>query len=411
MQYRKMPGSEEPLSVLGFGCMRLPLAKGSFSSRNIDIERAKTQIRMAIDQGVNYIDTAYPYHLGASETFLGEHVLTDGYREKVKLATKLPCYLINKQEQFEEYLSKQLQKLKTDTIDYYLMHALNYNTWCKMVDLGIKDFMDSIKQDGRVNHIGFSFHGELEGFKKIVDDYDWEFTQIQYNILDENFQAGIKGMTYAHEKGLGIIIMEPLRGGSLVSRIPDKIQKIYDDSGFNHKPAEWALSWIWNNPMVTLVLSGMNEEQHITENIETASRVKPNSMTEKELSVIKQVKETYLDLLTVGCTGCGYCIPCPAGINIPGVLKDLNNYHMFKKRGAIMTHILYHGVFTSDKVPHWTSACLDCGLCEQKCPQNIKIRTEFIHVRKHLEGPSKKALAWVIRKFVNRKQKHKTSKS
>ncbi len=411
MQYRTMPGSEEKLSVLGFGCMRLPtLGRGS-NSPNIDIERAKAQIRMAIDAGVNYIDTAWPYHMMASEPFLGEHVLKDGYREKVKLATKLPCFLIKKQEQFEDYLTKQLNKLQTDHIDYYLMHALNYNTWSKMVELGIKDFMDRIRKDGRVRHIGFSFHSNLDDFKKIVDEYDWEFCQVQYNILDENFQAGIQGITYAYEHGLGVIVMEPLRGGSLVKNIPDKIQDIYDKSGFDRKPADWALSWVWNNPMVTLVLSGMNEEEHIKENIAVASRVKPNSLSEKELAVIKAVKDMYQSLLQVGCTGCGYCVPCPVGINIPGVFKNLNNYHMFSKRKAVWNHILYNGVFTRDGKPHWTSICIDCGACESKCPQGLEIRKEFKHVRKHLEGPGKKFVAAIIRKYNNRKRKRKAKKS
>ncbi len=408
MQYRSMPNSNEKLSVLGFGCMRLPLVEGR--SNKIDIERAKKQIRYAIDNGVNYIDTAWPYHMGKSESFLGEHVLKDGYREKIKLATKLPCFLIKKQEQFEEYFQKQLDKLQTDYIDYYLMHALNYNTWSKMVDLGIVDFMNKIKAEGRVKHIGFSFHSNLDDFKKIVDAYDWEFTQVQYNILDEYFQAGKEGIEYAHNKGMGVIVMEPLRGGSLVSQIPEEIQKIYDESKFDRTPANWALSFVWNNPMVTLLLSGMNEEKHVEENIEIASRVTPESLTKEELDVIDKVKETYHSLLQVGCTGCGYCVPCPAGINIPGVFKDLNNYHMFNKRKAKLNHMLYSGVFTIDGKPHWTSACIDCGACESKCPQSIEIRKEFKHVKRHLEGPGVKTLAAILRFYNRQKRKRKQKK-
>ncbi len=406
MQYRQMPKSEEKLSVLGYGCMRLPTIGGN--PARIDKEKAMGQIRTAIDNGVNYIDTAWPYHLGHSEKFLGEYVLKDGYRDKVFLATKLPCFFIKKADQFEEIFQKQLEKLQTDHIDYYLMHALNYNTWSKMVDLGIIDFMDRIKADGRARHIGFSFHSTLGDFKKIVDEYDWEFAQVQYNIIDENFQAGIKGIEYAYDKGLGIIVMEPLRGGSLVTQIPKEIKAIYDKSGFNRTPANWALSFVYNNPKVTLLLSGMNDDEHIKENIEIASSVKPSSLSEAEIDVIRKVKDTYLSLLQVGCTGCGYCVPCPAGIDIPGTFKDLNNYHMFKKGKAVMNHILYSGVMTRDGKPHWTSACIDCGACERKCPQSIEVRKEFKHVRKHLEGPGKKLLASILRAYNNRSKKRKT---
>ncbi|XMB73128.1 aldo/keto reductase [Mycoplasmatota bacterium WC30] len=407
MQYRKMPNSDEKLSVLGFGCMRLPTKSGGSYSGLIDKQTAKNQIRLAIDNGVNYLDTAFPYHMGASETFLGEVVLKDGYREKVKLATKLPCFFINKKEQIEEYFQKQLKKLQTDYFDYYLMHALNYDTWRKMVGFGIIEFMDKIRKEGKVKHIGFSFHDEPESFIKIVDEYNWEFAQVQYNIIDQHYQAGIEGIEYAHKKGLGIIIMEPLRGGALTSKTPARVLDIYNSQNIKRSPAEWALRWIWNNPMVTLILSGMNNEEHILENIRVANETLPNSVSKEDLLVVDSVKAVYDDLLQVNCTGCGYCMPCPAGINIPAAFKNLNDFHMFAKRGAKIAHLQSAGILTKDGKNHFTSVCIDCGACEQKCPQNIEIRKEFKHVKKHLEGPVMRMIAWGGRAYFSRKNRKK----
>ncbi len=397
MQYRTMPHSTEELSVLGFGCMRLPTTVGGQNSTFIDKEKAVAQIRYAIDHGVNYLDTAYPYHLGASESFLGEYVLKDGYREKVNIATKLPCFTINKRQSMDEIFNKQREKLQVDCIDYYLLHAMDGASWDKMMSLGIIEFMDSIKQQGKIRHMGFSFHGTRDDFKRIVDGYNWDFAQVQFNILDENFQAGIEGIKYAHSKGLGIIVMEPLRGGALVGQIPNEVQRIYDEMPIKRSPAEWALKWIWNHPEVTMVLSGMNRDEHIEENIRIASEAFPESMTPIDIASIDSVRSAYEELLQVGCTGCSYCMPCPAGINIPGAFKNLNNYHMFSRFGSKMSHMLYAGVRTPDGEPHWTSTCRDCGQCEKKCPQGIHIREEFKQVQKDLEGRSTRALARVIR--------------
>ncbi len=405
MQYRTMPGSDEKLSVLGYGCMRLPTKVGGPHSGMINKELACSQIRLAIDNGVNYIDTAFPYHMGASETFLGEVVLKDGYREKVKLATKLPCFFIKKPEQIEEYFQKQLKKLQVDYIDYYLMHALNYETWRKMVDFGIIDFMNKVRSEGTVKHIGFSFHAELDEFKKIVDEYDWEFAQVQYNIIDQHYQAGIEGIEYAHNKGLGIIVMEPLRGGALTSKAPKKVIDLYNKQVIKRSPAEWALRWIWNNPMVTLLLSGMNNEDHIIENMRVASETLPNSLSKEEIKIIDDVKLIYDSLLQVNCTGCGYCMPCPAGINIPLAFKNLNDYHMFSKTSAKLNHIQHAGIRSKDGKGHFTSVCIDCGVCETKCPQHIQIRQEFKHVRKHLEGPLPRFISWIARHFYNKRKK------
>ncbi|MEX1307872.1 MAG: aldo/keto reductase [Eubacteriales bacterium] len=397
MQYRKMPKGKDKLSALGFGCMRLPTRFGGAASAAIDKEEATKLVRDAIDQGVNYLDTAWPYHLGASESFLGDSVLTDGYREKVFLATKLPCFMIRKTESMQTIFDKQLQKLNTDYIDYYLAHSLEATSWTAMKALGIVAFMDKIKAEGKVRHMGFSFHGKKDDFMQIVDDYPWDFVQVQYNILDEHFQAGIEGIEYAAKKGMGVIVMEPMRGGTLVDRIPDEVKRIYDASGFNRSAADWAFRWIYNNPNVTVVLSGMNTKSQVDENVRVASEALANGMDDKELATIQSVKDTYHRLLTVGCTGCAYCMPCPAGIDIPGALKNLNNYHMFKKSSAKFDHLRFAGISTADGKPHWTDACIDCGKCEEKCPQGVPVRKTFLKVQKDLETTPIKVMAAIGR--------------
>lgn len=401
MQYRKMPKSPDKLSALGFGAMRLPSKGGTGMASSIDIEEAKKQILYAIDNGVNYLDTAWPYHRGASESFLGEHILSDQkIRNKVYIATKLPCFIISKKERFDDIFYKQLEKLKVDYIDYYLLHSLNGQMWDKMVKLGILDWMDKIKKEGKVRYMGLSFHGMPEDFIKIADGYDFDFAQIQYNILDENYQAGIKGIEYAVKKEMGIIIMEPLRGGSLVGEIPTEVQAIYDTADIKRSAADWALRWIYNHPQVTVVLSGMNNIDHINENIQVASETMANSLTNKEQQIIKDVRDKYHELLTIGCTGCAYCMPCPVGIDIPATLKNLNNYHMFSKSGARMQQLLYAGISTSDGKPHYASSCIECGKCEKKCPQNLEIRQAMKQASKEIEGPVMKVMAAIARPIM-----------
>ncbi|MBN2259920.1 MAG: aldo/keto reductase [Clostridiales bacterium] len=393
MKYRKVAKNGDELSVLGYGCMRLPTKAG-----RIDKDRALSQIRGAIDRGVNYIDTAYPYHAGESESFLGKYVLKDGYREKVKVATKLPVFLVKKNEDMMKYFEKQREKLQIEIIDYYLLHMLNGDSWAAMKSLGIISFMDQLKKDGKIFNMGFSFHGKVEDFKKIIDDYDWDFCQIQLNILDENYQAGIEGLNYASERDIAVIIMEPLRGGQLVKMIPKEVKKLWDTADVKYTPAEWALRWLWNLPNVTMILSGMNVEEHIDENIKIAGIVEPDHLTEKELEIINQVKEQYQKLLEIDCTGCGYCSVCPAGINIPYAFQTYNNAKMFSK----MQHLgMYAGVVGLTKeVPKWTTTCLDCGLCESHCPQFIPIRQEFKKVQSTIETPIVRGLVKVIRPFA-----------
>jgi len=401
MQYRTMPGSDEKLSALGYGCMRLPTHVGGPASSLIDTPKAKAQILGAIERGVNYLDTAAPYHLGASESFLGEHILSDSaLRQRVNIATKLPCMRIKTTDAMGATFDKQLAKLRVDHFDYYLLHALDGPGWDKMVELGVVEFMERIKAEGRVRHLGFSFHGRKEDFLRIVDAYDFAFAQVQYNMLDERYQAGIEGIDHAHAKGMGIIVMEPLRGGSLVGKIPVSVQKLYDEAEVKRSPADWALRWIWNNPKVTLLLSGMNVDAHIDENIRIACDAPPSGMNEAELAIIDRVRATYRELLQVDCTGCAYCMPCPEGIDIPAAFKNLNNRHMFGRLEPTLFHAAYLGIQTPDGQPHWTSSCVDCGKCEGKCPQHIPIREKFALVQRDLEGPLVKSIAWLGRTMM-----------
>ncbi|MGA9188627.1 MAG: aldo/keto reductase [Methanosarcina sp.] len=383
MLYRKIPKNEDELSILGFGCMRLPVKEDG----TIDEERATKQVRYAIDQGVNYVDTAWPYHMEQSEPFLGR-ALADGYREKVKLATKLPSWLIESRKDMDKFLNAQLEKLKTDHIDYYLIHALVGELWDNIEKLGVADFLDKAKATGRIINAGFSFHGAGEDFNRIVDAYDWDFCQIQYNFLDEKNQAGTVGLDYAASKGLGVIIMEPLRGGNLASPMPPAVKEIWDEAPTKRTAAEWALRWVWNHPEVTVVLSGMNEETHIEENLTVADKAYPNSLTEAEMQLIKKVERKYRELMKVGCTGCGYCMPCPAGVNIPLCFESYN--HLYMSGNADEAKFLYAarlGSILSVGEPEFASQCVQCGKCLEKCPQHLDIPTILESVVEELEGP------------------------
>ena len=378
-----MPKNGDELSILGFGCMRLPVkADGS-----IDEERAIKQVHYAIDHGVNYVDTAWPYHMGQSEPFVGR-ALAGGYREKVKLATKLPSWLIEKREDMDTFLNAQLAKLKTDHIDYYLVHALVGDLWDTVEKLGVADFLDKAKADGRIRNTGFSFHGAGTDFGRIVDAYPWDFCQIQYNFLDEKNQAGTAGLQYAASKGLGVIVMEPLRGGNLTRTVPPAVQKIWDEAPVKRTPAEWALRWIWNHPEVTVVLSGMNDEAHIRENLAVASDAHPDSLTEAELQLVKRVESTYRELMKVGCTGCRYCMPCPSGVNIPLCFEEYNNLYLAgNPDGEKFMYAARLGGAVALGTPEFASLCVQCGECREKCPQHIDIPAVLEAVTKELEGP------------------------
>lgn len=380
MLYRKFGKTNEMVSVLGFGCMRLPVLDGVVT--NIDDEKAIAMLRHAIDEGVNYVDTAYPYHSdvpgrsGASEPFVAR-ALKDGYRERVKIATKLPSWLIKTREDMDKYLNEQLERLETDHIDFYLVHALNSGTWATLTELGIGEFLDSALKDGRIKHAGFSFHDELDLFKEIVDYYDWSFCQIQYNYLDEYYQAGLEGLEYAANKGLGIAIMEPLRGGKLARDIPEAVQAVFDRSEVRRTPAEWALRWVWNHPDTAVLLSGMSRMDNVTQNLATANEAIANSLTERELETIDEVKVVFRRT-KVNCTGCNYCMPCPVGVDIPRQFTYYNDYYFLDNQNQ--KNALKTAYAEKVKPEEQASACVECGSCEENCPQNIAIPEELKQV-------------------------------
>jgi uncharacterized protein len=371
--YRRYGKTNEMVSVLGFGCMRLPVINGV--GTDIDDEKAIAMLRHAIDEGVNYVDTAYPYHGdgsgkgGASEPFVAR-ALKDGYRERVLLATKLPSWLIKTREDMDKYLNEQLQRLETETIDFYLVHALNAGTWRTLTELGIGEFLDQAIKDGRIRYAGFSFHDQLPLFKEIVDYYDWSFCQIQYNYLDENFQAGKEGMEYAAAKDLGIAIMEPLRGGKLVKDIPEAVQEAFDQAERKRTPAEWALRWVWNHPEAHVTLSGMGAMEQVIENMRTADLAYADSLTEDELDIVKQAKNIFRRT-KVNCTGCNYCMPCPVGVDIPGNFSFYNEYYFLN--GDNQRKSLQQAYGVKLQPDERALSCVECGTCEEQCPQNIPI--------------------------------------
>ena len=397
MLYRKVPKNSDALSILGFGCMRLPVKDG-----RIDEERATAQIRYAIDRGVNYIDTAWTYHGGDSETFLGE-ALKKGYRERVKLATKLPSYLMKSRRDMDHFLDCQLRKLQTDHIDYYLMHNLVGPLWECVDALGARDFLDRAKVDGKIVNAGFSFHGHPADFAPIVDAYEWEFCLIQYNFLDEENQAGTKGLQYAASRGLGVFVMEPLRGGNLgLPEAPPSIASLWDEAPIKRTPAEWALRWVWDHPEVVVVLSGMNEEAHIKENLKIAGEAFPNSLTPEELALVERVADKYKEIMKTGCTGCGYCVPCPAGVNIPACFEVYDNTHLFSNlEEGKNSYVVKTGGITRRGRTGYASQCIDCGQCVKKCPQNLDIPRLLRSVAAELEGPDLEERARVMARNMN----------
>lgn len=364
MEYRKFGKTNEDISILGFGCMRFPQSNGK-----IDRKEASKMVRYAIDNGVNYIDTAYPYHGGESEIVVGE-ILKDGYRDKVKLATKLPSWNINSREDMDKYLNEQLEKLQTDYIDFYLIHALDENLWNNLVENKIFDFLDNIKRSNKVKYVGFSFHDKYEIFEQIVDSYDWDFTQIQYNYIDEEYQAGTKGLEYAHKKGLGVVIMEPLRGGKLVSNMSKEITNIIDKANSKKTPAKWAFKFLYNKEEVGVVLSGMATMEQVIENIQICDEEgKVNSITQEEKEILESLRDNFKSKIKVNCTACKYCLPCPMGVDIPSCFEALNNASMFNDIEHVKNN-MYKYIISKEND---ASKCIECGKCEKVCPQHINI--------------------------------------
>ncbi|HEY5527948.1 MAG TPA: aldo/keto reductase [Thermoleophilia bacterium] len=373
MLYRQLGRTGEEVSILGFGCMRLPILDGRRD--HIDVPLATKMLHHAIESGVNYVDTAFPYHgtsfqtPGASETFVGEALAGD-YRDRVMLATKLPPWVVKSRGDMDTILAGQLERLQTDHIDCYLLHGLNPSTWKKIRDLGALEFLDSALADGRIRYAGFSFHDEVPVFKEIVDAYDWSFCQIQYNYMDEQYQAGLEGLRYAASRGLGVVVMEPLKGGRLAGRTPAEIQALWDSATVKRSPADWALRFVWNDPGVSTVLSGMGNVEQVVANIAAAEEALPDSLTTEELDLVDRVRQAYLARTVVGCTGCEYCLPCPSGINIPLILTHLNNASLFDdptgEKGS------YHVGLEMGATKRATE-CTRCGQCEEACPQNVPV--------------------------------------
>jgi len=393
-----MPKNGESLSILGFGCMRLPL-KGEC----IDEERAIAQIRHAIDRGVNYVDTAWPYHAGQSEPLLGK-ALKDGYRQRVKVATKLPSWMIKSRADMDRYLDAQLQRLGVSTIDYYLVHSLDGPMWDAMERLGVRDFLDRAKADGRIANAGFSFHGLAPDFKRIVDAYAWVFCQIQYNFLDREFQAGEKGLKYAAARNLGVIVMEPLRGGNLGrSPAPPAVEAIWSEAKTRRKPVEWALRWVWNHPEVTVVLSGMNEEAHVEENLAIADTALAGVLTKEELALVDRVARQFHEMMQVECTGCGYCMPCPQGVQIPKNFDMYNKMHLFGcVEEAKFIYAINAGGLLGNGEPGFASQCVACGECLDKCPQHIEIPDFLEKCAAEMEGPDLQDRLAVIKRIFRK---------
>lgn len=397
MLYREMPKTGDKISILGFGCMRLPGGQ-----MNPGEKESIEQIRYAIDQGVNYLDTAWPYHNGKSEVILGK-ALKNGYREKVKVADKLPHWYCKNIEDMNHYLDIQLDRLDESFIDYYLIHNLDYTSWTKAKESGVFDFIRQAKEAGKIINIGFSFHGPREDFKKIIDDYDWDFCQIQFNILDKTFQAGIEGLEYAYSKNIGVVAMEPLRGGSLAGKLPDAVEKIYKTSPVKRTNVEWALRWVWNHPGVITVLSGMNKMEHIKENIRIASEAEIHSLSEAELETIDSAADTFRSLMKVPCTACQYCQPCPKNVDIPSAFHFYNNKYLFKQ-GFISRslYLIQTGGF-QEKAPALASQCIQCGKCVKECPQNIDIPAELNKVEKEFEGKlTTRPMMWLMKTALQR---------
>ncbi|MBN2060371.1 MAG: aldo/keto reductase [Deltaproteobacteria bacterium] len=384
MQYRTLGKTGLKVSALGFGCMRLPVIDGgsgntgSDPNRPINEREAVEMFNYAIEQGINYFDTAYMYHGGQSEKLLGKSL--GKKRKKIMLTTKLPARMVERPEDFEKFLGEQLGRLNTDYLDFYLCHGLRRQSWKKIREFGILDFLDRIISEGRARHVGFSFHDDTDTFKEIVDSYDWSLAQIQYNYFDEHYQAGREGLEYAHGKGLAVVIMEPLRGGKLTDTIPDSVRKIWDSIEGENTPAQWGLRWVWNHKGVSTVLSGMSNMSQLIENVDTAGKsASIGSMTPDELDIIKRVKDRYQELLQVNCTRCGYCMPCPNGVDIPMNFTAYNDFFLFKNPERNI--MLYNRLLSPEQK---ASNCLECGECEEKCPQGIEIINELKKVDQKL---------------------------
>ncbi|MCL2045541.1 MAG: aldo/keto reductase [Oscillospiraceae bacterium] len=395
MQYRNDVKSGNNLSILGYGCMRLPRSMGT----KIDVDKTESLIMSAIDMGINYFDSAYIYP--GSEQAVGDVFRRNkGAREKIYLATKLPHSQCKSFVDFDKFFDVSLSRLETDWIDYYLIHNIGSLTaWERLKSNGIEKWIDDKKAQGKIRQIGFSFHGPYNEFNALIDAYDWDFTQIQYNYMNENYQAGRAGLVRAHEKGMSVVVMEPLLGGKLATSLPKGVESVFRQGDKDSSPAAWALRWIWNQPEVTLLLSGMNSDAQLNENVETAKTAVPGMLTDKEVAIIERVVKIFEESYKIPCTGCNYCLPCPNNVNIPG---SFASYNLSFASGYIagITSYMTGTALTSKEGNFSGSNCIKCGLCEQACPQKIKIMGALETVLKRMEPFWMKPIISVVRKVM-----------
>jgi len=384
MLYRKMGKTNVNASVLGFGAMRLPMlgAQGGLAGFDpnipIDEVEATKMIEHAVEQGVNYFDTAYGYHGGKSEVFLGKALRR--HRSNVMIATKLPSWNVQKPEDLETLFKEQLERLGTDYLDFYLIHGLDTNNWAKMKSMGTLEFLNRLRSEGRIRFAGFSFHDEIKVFKNIIDAFDWAMCLVQFNFYDRDYQAGRTGLAYAAERGVGIVVMEPLRGGKLVDRIPAEVQALWDTASVKRSPVEWAMRYVWDFPEVATVLTGSSSLAQLTDHTRIADQAIAKSLVADEHALIDKVRQTYRKMLKVDCTACAYCMPCPNGVNIPQNFNLYNDSFLFK--GAEMNAFFYNQFLTPEQR---ASGCFDCLICVEKCPQKIDIPKELKVVQAYFE--------------------------
>lgn len=386
MNYR----TDDNLSILGFGCMRFPRKGNSF-----DEEEIERELLHAIDMGINYFDMAYIYP-GVEEVF-GRVMEKCGFRDKINIATKLPHHMMKDINSMQKHFDEQLRRIKTDHVDYYLMHMLpDLKTWNTLIDRGALKWLDDLKKTGKIRKLGFSFHGDTNLFLELLNAYDWDFCQVQYNYLDENSQAGRRGVEEAYAKGIPVIIMEPLRGGRLVNNLPKDAVAAFEKSSRNYSPAEWAFRWLWDQPAVSVVLSGMNSMEMLKENIRIASEVETGAFTDDDMKVIEQAKNAINAHVRIPCTGCSYCMPCPFGVDIPGSFACYNTSYTDSYLVGIREYIMCTSLKTQKSA---ASLCKECKRCEQHCPQHIEIHKELKKVKKRFESPVFRLAVNIYNKF------------
>ncbi len=388
MQYRSDKRGE-PLSILGYGCMRF-----SQGVTGVNLKKAEEEVLAAIEAGVNYFDAAYIYP--GIEAALGEILARNHLREKVHIATKLPHYMVKKPEAMDQFFAEELRRLQTDYVDYYLMHMLTDDaTWERLKGLGIEEWIAGKKASGAIRQIGFSYHGNADTFKKLVDAYDWDFCMIQYNYLDEHSQAGVEGLRYASSKGLPVMIMEPLRGGRLTNSLPKGAKKRFEEFPVKRSPAEWGFRWLWDQKEITVVLSGMNSLEMVKENCRAADEARAGEFGEAERELFASVVKEINASMKVGCTGCRYCMPCPHKVDIPGVFAAYNRRYCDGYYSGMKDYFM---VTALRRDTTGASNCVGCGRCETHCPQGIHIREELKKVKKKMETPVYRIGKWISRK-------------